>query len=116
MSLTGKWKVVEAELGGKKLPATRFDKITLELDQTSYQLIENQVVESGFIKLVEDAVPAALSITAVYGPNKGKTFHCIYKFVAEEMIMCYNLGGGGRPLAFETVDNSLLYLVRYARL
>jgi uncharacterized protein (TIGR03067 family) len=116
MSVTGKWKIIEAEFGGKQLPAIEFEQLVLELDETSYQLIEQKVIDSGVIEMVEDSSPAALSITGVFGPNKGKTFHCIYKLEGDEMIMCYNLGGGSRPTAFETLNNSLLYLVRYKRI
>ena len=116
MTVTGKWKIENAELGGKKLPVDAFANIILELDETSYQLIEQKVIDSGVIEMVEDSSPAALSITGVFGPNKGKTFHCIYKLEGDEMIMCYNLGGGSRPTAFETLNNSLLYLVRYKRI
>jgi uncharacterized protein (TIGR03067 family) len=75
MSVTGKWKIIEAEFGGKQLPAIEFEQLVLELDETSYQLIEQKVIDSGVIEMVEDSSPAALSITGVFGPNKGKTFH-----------------------------------------
>jgi uncharacterized protein (TIGR03067 family) len=116
MSVIGKWKIMEAEFGGKQLPATEFENLVLELDETSYQLIEQRVIDSGVIDMVDDASPAALTITGVFGPNKGKTFHCIYKFEGDQMVMCYNLGGGSRPTTFETLKNTLLYLVRYQRI
>ena len=115
MTIRGKWKIVKAALGGKALPASGFKKMVLELDENSYQLIEDKVIDSGIIESIKGASPNALAITGVFGPNKGKTFQCIYQFEGDDMVMCYNLGGDGFPEKFETKENSLLYLVRYRR-
>jgi|SRR5579871_576429 len=116
MLLNGKWKIKKAELGGKQLPAPAFADMTLELDETSYQLREKEVIDSGLIELINEREPKALLITSVFGPNKGKTFSCIYKFETDDdMLMCYNLGGGSFPEAFATFENTLLYLVHYKR-
>lgn len=115
MTIRGKWKITEASLGGQELPASAFEKMVLELDENSYQLIENIVIDSGTIEPILNTSPKAIKINAVFGPNKGKSFQCIYRFEGEDMIMCYNLGGDGVPEAFESKENSLLYLVRYKR-
>ena len=116
MTIRGKWKIAEAALGGKNLPATEFENMILEMDENSYQLIEGKVIDSGVIESVPDSSPKALEITGIFGPNKGKIYQCIYRFEGEDMIMCYNLGGDGIPEKFETTENSLLYLVRYKRI
>jgi uncharacterized protein (TIGR03067 family) len=116
MAIAGKWKIVEAELGGQPIPAKGFEKMVLEMDDTSYQLREDRVIDSGLIELVDNTSPKALIIAGLFGPNKGKTFQCIYKFEGEDMVMCYNLGGDGIPETFETTPNSLLYLVKYQRI
>jgi uncharacterized protein (TIGR03067 family) len=116
MTIIGKWKIVEAELGGLPIPAKGFEKMVLEMDETSYQLREEKVIDSGLIEPVNNANPKALIIAGLFGPNKGKTFQCIYTFEGDDMIMCYNLGGDGIPEKFVTTPNSLLYLVRYRRL
>ncbi len=115
MPIRGKWKIAEATLGGKGLPASSFDKLVLELDENSYQLIEGRVIDSGIIEPIPNTSPKALKIIGVFGPNKGKTFQCIYRFEGDDMIMCYNLGGDGVPAEFESKEDSLLYLVRYQR-
>jgi uncharacterized protein (TIGR03067 family) len=115
MKITGKWKITEAELGGKPLPVAAFENLRLELDKTSYQVIENGVIDSGIVEMIDDTDPQALNIIGVYGPNKGKIFKCIYKFDGEDMLTCYNLGGDSYPASFETFENTLLYLVRYKR-
>jgi len=115
MTIRGKWKIAEASLGGKELPASDFENMVLEMDENSYQLIEGKVIDSGVIENIPDSSPKALEITGIFGPNKGKTYQCIYRFDGDDMIMCYNLGGDGPPEKFETKENSLLYLVRYKR-
>ena len=116
MNLTGKWKILTAELGGKELPAKSFKKMVLELDQTSYQLIEGKVIDSGLVEIDEKSVPQSMTITGVFGPNKGKAYQCIFRFDGEDLIMCYNLGGDGPPKEFTTADHPLFYLVRYQRI
>ena len=115
MKLTGKWQIVKAELGGRKLPPKSFEKMILELDETSYQLIEGNVIDSGLVEINESANPSTMTITAIFGPNKGKTYQCIYRFEGEDLLMCYNLGGNGSPKKFETKNQPLFYLVRYKR-
>ena len=116
MPIRGKWKIAEAVLGGKNLPADTFGKMILELDENSYQLIEEKVIDSGVIESIPNTSPKALEITSIFGPNKGKTYQCIYRFDGDDMIMCYNLGGDGVPAEFESKENTLLYLVRYTRI
>jgi uncharacterized protein (TIGR03067 family) len=115
MTIKGKWKIIEAELGGKKLPLESFDKMVLELDETSYQLIENKVIDSGMVEIIKDSTPKALVVIGVFGPNQGK-IQCIYRFAGKDMIMCYNLGGDGVPKKFETWNSPLLYMVKYRKL
>ena len=114
--LNGKWQIVEAELGGNKLPADSFMNMVLELDENSYQLSEGKVIDSGLVGQIPDHDPPALSITGMFGPNQGKTFYCIYRFDGDDMIMCYNLGGDSIPTTFESHQHPLLYLVRYHRI
>jgi uncharacterized protein (TIGR03067 family) len=116
MTIIGKWKIVDAELGGLPIPAQGLEKMVLEMDETSYQLSEEKVIDSGLIDSINNTSPKALVVAGLFGPNKGKTFQCIYKFEGEDLIMCYNLGGDGIPEKFETIPNSLLYLVRYRRI
>ncbi len=116
MKITGKWKITEAELGGRPLPVAAFENLRLELDETSYQLIENEVIDSGVVEMTGETGRKGLHITSLYGPNKGKIFKCIYKFDGEDMLTCYNLGGDSYPESFETFENTLLYLVRYRRI
>lgn len=116
MGITGKWKIAKAELGGHELPASGFEKMVLDMDENSYQLLEDKVIESGILQLIPGTSPGMIVITGLFGPNKGKTFRCIYKFEGEDLIMCYNLDGNGTPTAFQTAENTLLYLVRYQRI
>jgi uncharacterized protein (TIGR03067 family) len=115
MKITGKWIILQAELAGKQIAEDDFKDLILDMDETSYQLIKQTVIESGIVELVPDTLPLAISITGVYGPNRGKTFHCIYKFEGRDLIICYDLSGKGKPVSFETAQGTLLYLVRYRK-
>ena len=63
MRIKGKWKIREAEFGGRKLPTESFDKMILELDENSYQLSEGKVIDGGMIEQVRKSSPKALIIT-----------------------------------------------------
>ena len=116
MGITGKWRIAKAELGGKQLPGASFEKLVLDMDENSYQLLEDKVIESAILHLVPGSSPQTMVITGTFGPNRGKTFRCIYEFEGEDLIMCYNLDGYGAPATFQTFENTLLYLVRYQRI
>ena len=113
MQIKGKWEIAEAELGGKPLPMAYFDNMVLDIDETSYQLIEKKVIDSGIVELIPGTDPKEMNLIGLFGPNTGKTFKCIYKFDGEDLITCYNLGGDSYPSSFATFENTLLYLVRY---
>ena len=116
MKLKGKWRITAAELGGKKLAPEEFRNMVLELDENSYQLIEGKVLDSGLVTLIPGSNPLAMNITGMFGRNQGITFHCIYKFEGDDLIMCYNLGGGEVPDQFESPPDTLFYMVRYQRI
>ncbi len=99
MRIIGKWKIVEAELGAERIPLDSLGKLVLEMDETSYQVIEEKVIESGLLELLSGASPTALHVKLVHGPNEGKTFQCIYRFDGPDLIMCYNLG----EMAYRTI-------------
>jgi uncharacterized protein (TIGR03067 family) len=119
MTISGKWKISAAELGGRQLPASEFDKQILEMDKNSYQVIEDKVVATGTLHRIRGSHPQAMTMKCVYGPNEGKTFQCIYRLEGDgddlDLLMCYNLGGEDLPHDFKTFDNTLLYLVRYKK-
>jgi uncharacterized protein (TIGR03067 family) len=116
MGITGKWKIIEAELGGQKLPASGFEKLVLEMDENSYQLIEDKVIDSGLLQLIPGLLYPGMVLTPLFGPNKGRIFHCIYQLEKEDIIMCYNLEGDTPPASFQTFPDTLLYMARYRRM
>ena len=76
--------------------------------------------DKGTIKLDDSATPKTLDITGTEGPNKGKTFLCIYELKhdttsGDTWRICYDLSGKARPTEFKTAPNTKLYLVAYAR-
>jgi uncharacterized protein (TIGR03067 family) len=56
-----------------------------------------------------------LTITGTDGPNKGKTFPCIYELDGDTLRVCYDLSGVKAPADFSTAAGTQLYLVTYTR-
>ena len=59
--------------------------------------------------------PRQMVIKGNGGPNKGKTIPAIYKLDGDTLVMCYNLGGGDLPAAFESKPDTKLFLATYKR-
>jgi uncharacterized protein (TIGR03067 family) len=55
-----------------------------------------------------------LTLAGMIGPNAGKSIPGIYKFVDDQLSICYGLGGA-RPKKFATQGGEQLYLVNYHR-
>jgi uncharacterized protein (TIGR03067 family) len=116
------WEVSTAELAGKKLPEESLKtwRLTLtekkyifktvgEADEGTYTLIENK-------EKSDDKKFKAMDIKGGdAGPNKGKTFHCIYELKDDTLTVCYDLEGKMRPTEFKTKPDSKLFLVTYKR-
>jgi len=49
------------------------------------------------------------------GPNKGKTFPCIYELDGKSLRICHDLSGRKRPTEFKTRKDTELYLITYQR-
>jgi len=113
--LTGTWKPVEVELGGVKLPEAVFSAWRLELTKGAYALKGAESPDSGTVKADATKKPATMDVTGTDGPNKGKTFPCIYELSGDTLKICYDLSGKKRPEEFKTEKGTKLYLVTYKR-
>jgi uncharacterized protein (TIGR03067 family) len=113
--LTGTWKPVEVELGGVKLPEAAFSAWRLDLAKGTYALKGAESPDNGTIKVDATKKPATMDVTGTDGPNKGKTFPCIYELKGDTLKICYDLSGKQRPSEFKTEKGTKLYLVTYQR-
>jgi len=113
--LDGVWKPVEGELGGTKLPETFLANLRLELSKGKYVLKGAESPDSGTIVVDSSKEPKSMDVVGGDGPNKGKTFPCIYEFDGDTLRICYDLSGKKRPTEFKTLKDTKLYLVTYQR-
>jgi len=111
----GVWKPVEVELAGTKFPEAVFGKWRLELGKGKYALPGAESPDSGTYTVDESKKPKTMDIVGADGPNKGKTFPCIYELDGDTLRVCYDLSGKERPKEFKTAKGTKLYLVTYKR-
>jgi uncharacterized protein (TIGR03067 family) len=113
--LEGTWLPTSAELAGEKFPDKLLKTIKLVLKDDKYTTNVGEVTDKGTVKLDESKDPKTMDITGTDGPNKGKTFLCIYELDKDTLKVCYDLSGKKRPTEFKTKPDSSLYLATYER-
>jgi uncharacterized protein (TIGR03067 family) len=113
--MVGTWKMVTAELAGKAWPEQFIKLTTLVLADGKYTIMVGKAPDEGTWKIDPSKEPRTLDITGTKGPNKGKTFLCIYEFKGDNVRICYDLSGKGRPTEFKTRPDTELFLVEYKR-
>ena len=120
-AMQGVWLPVKAELGGNAMPEAVLKAITLNVGDGSYVVTivgepkGGQTVDKGDCTIDESTTPKAMTLKGTEGPNKGKTFLCIFELDGDTLRVCYDLAGKNRPAEFKTAKDTLLYLVTYKR-
>ena len=113
--LDGVWKPVAVELAGTKFPEAVYSAWRLELSKGKYVLKGAESPDSGTVAVDAAKKPRTMDVTGTDGPNKGKTFPCIYELDGDTLRICYDLSGKNRPTEFKTAKETKLYLVTYHR-
>lgn len=107
----GIWIALAAEMSGKDITAA-FANERMEITDAGYKIWSgNMVTDSGLLTFNEGA--GELDILGTEGPNKGKTFKCIYKVDGDNLIICYSLGQ--RPDKFETNAENNWVLIKWTK-
>ena len=109
--IEGAWVIVEAELGGQKLPddGVKGTRLILTADKYEYQN------DKGDYKLYPTEEIKAMDIVGREGPNKGKSLLAIYELEGDRLKICYDLTGKTRPTKFKTAAGTRQFLVTYQR-
>ena len=115
MALIGTWTPMKAELAGAAMPDAVLKSIVLKLTEGKYEVTVAGQLDRGTWKLDKAAKPKQLTITGTDGPNKDKTFPCIYELKGDTLRVCYDLSGKMAPAEFATAAGTQLYLVTYQR-
>lgn len=110
-ALTGNWAPQSAQLGGQDFPITGFQGANLKLTADTYDFAG----DTGTYTLPAAGTPAQLDIHGQAGPNAGRTILCIYELKGDHLMVCYQLGEGDRPRAFESPADTMIFLVHYQR-
>jgi uncharacterized protein (TIGR03067 family) len=109
--IDGIWQSTSAEMSGKTMPDAVVKTMKLELKDGKYTVGN----DSGTVSVDPGKKPKEMEVKGVQGPNKGKTFLCIYELDGDTMRICYDLSGKSRPKEFKTTEGTQLFLVTYKR-
>ena len=110
-NLVGQWAPQSAELGGRAFPVSSFAGATLRLTADTYDFAGDK----GSYALLSRRAPAQMDIHGREGPNAGRTIQAIYRVVADQLTVCYQLGQGARPTDFSSSAGPQVLLVHYRR-
>lgn len=113
--LPGTWSPIKPKLAGQPFPEALLKSISLRIDGGQYEASVAGKPDKGTYTLDLASMPKGMSITGTEGPNKGKTFPCIYEIEGDTLRVCYDLSGEKRPAEFKTAADTKLYLVTYSR-
>jgi len=111
--IQGTWKPSSGEVGSKALPKTMLDKMVLIIKDGTYDYDEGHGHDIGTLKEIAGK-PLGMDIIGTKGPNKGRTFHTIYKLEGSALIICYGLDGK-RPKSFTDNGKAVTMLIKYRR-
>jgi uncharacterized protein (TIGR03067 family) len=114
-AIQGDWKPVKAELAGQPMPDEVLKTIALNIGEGTYEVHVGNSPDKGTVTVDSSTTPKSMTITGTEGPNKGKTFPCIYEIKGDTLRICYDLSGAKRPAEFKTIAGTKLYLVTYTR-
>ena len=114
-AIEGSWTPIKAEFGGQPIPDAVLKTISLKLAGGKYGVMAEGHPDNGTYSLNTAVQPKSTAVTGTDGPNKGKTFPCIYELNGDTLRICYDLSGAKRPSEFKSVAGTKLYLVTYVR-
>ena len=109
--LQGVWAPEQAQLGGQPLPLASFQGALLTLQGGAYDF----VTDKGRYSVLTAGGQFAMDITGTEGPNQGRTLLAIARLDGDRLTICYELGAGPRPEAFDSAKGSKHFLISYRR-
>jgi uncharacterized protein (TIGR03067 family) len=89
--------------------------LLLEADRYGIVDRSNQVVDGGCIVVDEQHMPPTMDIVGRTGPCAGRTLRAIYQLHGDELTVCYDLEGRGRPANMQPQPDQLLLRITYTR-
>jgi uncharacterized protein (TIGR03067 family) len=116
-ALEGVWVPVNASVAGTPLAVADLRVRYLLLEGGGYRIVDgsNRVVDGGEYHIDAAATPARMDIVGRTGPHAGRTLLAIYELNGDELTVCYDLEGRGRPARLEARDDEVLLRITYTR-
>ena len=113
-AMAGKWQPTSLEMGGDKKSADELKNMSLTIEGDKYTVAVDDKIDKGTVKLDKKDKLKTMDITGTDGPNKGKTYPCIYELEGDSLKVCYALEEGSqRPTEFKAGKG--LLLITYKR-
>jgi uncharacterized protein (TIGR03067 family) len=109
--LDGTWVATSALLGGTAFPPVVLATIRLTLNAGQYTMGNDH----GTYRVDARAFPAAIDVSGIDGPNKGRQIPAIYELTGDELTICFDLSCEARPKSFHSPAGSKAFLVKYRR-
>lgn len=113
--ILGTWQLTKGVVGGNPFPEELVKKLQLELTEGKYKLIGAESPDEGTWKIDLGKKPFAMDVKGTDGPNKGKTYPCIFELDGDKLKVCYDLSSKKRPEKFESKPKTLNFLAEYKR-
>lgn len=115
-ALVGKWTIEKSELGGKDITEV-LKVLQFEImPGGKYVAKHGESKDEGTFTVDPGKKPKRMDIkTGETGPSKGKTMKAVYKLDGDELVICYQFGGGDYPAKFESPAGTQLLLTTYKR-
>ena len=115
--LEGAWVPIAASVSGKELVVAELRVKYLVLDGHDYSIIDrsNQIVDRGEYLVSDSATPRTIDIVGRDGPNAGRSMLAIFELKGDQLTVCYELDGKGRPENMQVDEDQLLLSITYER-
>jgi uncharacterized protein (TIGR03067 family) len=115
-SLEGTWSLVSVEINAQPLSMDKLKDSRLVVKGVSYSFRLGDARLAMTYKLDPGKSPKTLDLTLTEGPDKGKTYHAIYRLEGDTLTICRSVEPDKeRPTEFATMPGSGLMLVVWKR-
>ena len=114
-SFNGTWVIKSAEINGDVVTGGGFDAIVMTLKDGAYVYEGSEGTAKGKFTVDFTKTPATMDVTETEGQNVGRTLLAITELTADGWRANYAFGGGDRPPAFKTSQDSGFVLASYQR-
>ena len=114
--LFGHWQAVAGILANTPMADDIVSATKLTLGEDFYEVDLAGNIDRGTAKIQHEGTPVKLEIHGTDGPNAGRTFLAILKFVTPDQIrIAYDLSGAAYPATFDPTAEKTSYIATFER-